>query len=98
MTIIPFAAARCIDCKAPVAIVRRTVEVPCGPLEPLPCGCEAKVHGHAIPDVGPPTLVDEDGIRHECVDTVAYDAGIEEARVTGGPSARTSLGDPVRVL
>jgi hypothetical protein len=69
VTIIPFAAARCIDCKAPVAIVRRTVEVPC-----FVCGyCEdtadaslESCHTHAIPDVGPPTLVDEDGIRHEC--------------------------------
>jgi hypothetical protein len=66
MTIIPFAAAVCIDCKAPVAIVRRTVEVPCEPeclcgaAQPVPCAPE---HSHAIPLVGP---VDEDGIRHEC--------------------------------
>jgi hypothetical protein len=69
VTIIPFAAAVCHDCKAPVAIVRRTVEVPCeteclcGAAQPVPCAPE---HTHAIPDVGPPTLVDEDGIRHEC--------------------------------
>jgi hypothetical protein len=67
VTIIPFAAAVCIDCRAPVAIVRRTVEVPCRGCDACvsPCDC-GNVHAHAIPDVGPPTLVDEDGIRHEC--------------------------------
>jgi hypothetical protein len=66
VTIIPFAAARCIDCKAPVAIVRRTVEVPCESCARTDCTMPGHVHYHAIPDVGPPTLVDEDGIRHEC--------------------------------
>jgi hypothetical protein len=74
VTIIPFAAAVCHDCKAPVAIVRRTVEVPCESDEVRECrGHGAKLginpclcHTHAIPDVGPPTLVEEDGIRHEC--------------------------------
>jgi hypothetical protein len=67
VTIIPFAAAVCIDCRAPVAIVRRTVEVPCQDCSRTsPCPQKGHTHYHAIPDVGPPTLVDEDGIRHEC--------------------------------
>jgi hypothetical protein len=67
VTIIPFAAAVCHDCRAPVAIVRRTVEVPCilGVYE-VPDPEYPRRHSHAIPDVGPPTRVDEDGIRHEC--------------------------------
>jgi hypothetical protein len=65
VTITPFAAAVCIDCRAPVAIVRRTVEVPCNACDSM-CLLDHVDHTHAIPDVGPPTLVDEDGIRHEC--------------------------------
>lgn len=74
MTIIPLGAARCIDCKAPVAIVRRTVEVPCWNCGEQ--GCETyhgprtnqnhASHTHTIPDVGPFTTVDADGTRHEC--------------------------------
>ena len=80
MTVLPFGAARCIDCKAPVAIVRRTVEIRCSPLdadmEPPYAVCivhdwrgtmaRCSCHTHAVPDVGPVTLVDEAGIRHEC--------------------------------
>jgi len=69
MTIIPFGAARCIDCKAPVAIVKRTAEVPCGSCGP-DCDPEWCMrdpdHTHAIPDIGPATVVDEAGERHEC--------------------------------
>jgi hypothetical protein len=91
----------CRDCKAPVSVVTRTVEVPCGRCQ---CGCvtvpriEPKMHTHAIPDVAW-TVVDADGERHLCpVDTARYDAGSEEARVTGGPSDAISWSDPVRVL
>lgn len=68
MTIIPFGAARCIDCKAPVAIVRRTVEVPCTRCDHNMVWCCTRVpdHTHAIPDIGPATVVDEQGERHEC--------------------------------
>jgi hypothetical protein len=70
MTILPFGAARCIDCKAPVAIVRRTVEVPCAFCRQLfPCvetEADHDPHTHAIPDIGPATVVDEQGERHEC--------------------------------
>lgn len=63
MTIIPFAAAICIDCRAPVAIVRRTVEVPCD----ASCGFDGcECHTHPVPDVGPFTLVDAEGERHQC--------------------------------
>jgi hypothetical protein len=67
MTIIPFAAARCIDCRAPVAIVRRTVEVPCGACCQTEHGhCSGPDHSHTLPDIGPFTVVDEAGERHEC--------------------------------
>lgn len=39
-TVFPFGAARCIDCKAPVAIVRRTVEFACPDGNVSDCGRE----------------------------------------------------------
>lgn len=64
----------CIRCKAPVTIVRRTVEVGCHDCG-LP-GCETYhgprtnedhgMHTHTLRDIGPLTPVDADGARHEC--------------------------------
>jgi hypothetical protein len=74
MTILPFGLSICIECKAPVAIVRRTVELPCTECEEIADGgkCRAPtprrhdIHTHTIPDIGPATVVDEDGARHLC--------------------------------
>jgi hypothetical protein len=62
----------CKGCRAHVwGVDRRTVEVPCGA-----CLCSSEhpgdymtafiTHTHAVPDVGPATVVEADGIRHEC--------------------------------
>jgi hypothetical protein len=67
MTILPFGLSICIECKAPVAIVRRTVELPCRWCSfhtTDNCQC-AKDHTHAVPDCLW-TVVDEQGERHEC--------------------------------
>lgn len=69
-TILPIGTTVCIACRTPVAIVRRTVEVPCD------CGCEGNpflhdledercIHTHAIPDVAW-TVVEASGERHLC--------------------------------
>jgi hypothetical protein len=51
----------CRDCKAPVSVVTRTVEVACdGYYEDA-----GSFHTHAIPDVAW-TVVDADGERHLC--------------------------------
>ena len=48
-TILPIGTTVCIACRTPVAIVRRTVELPCGGFH-MPCGDEAdsehRRHGH----------------------------------------------------
>ena len=71
-TVFPFGAARCIDCKAPVAIVRRTVEVGCSGPDCL-CLDDAypelpdcpPSHTHAVPDCLY-VVVDAEGERHLC--------------------------------
>lgn len=58
----------CQACRQPVAIVRRTVEVPCVSEEPCDETCKVchePDHTHAIPDVAW-TVVDPDGARHLC--------------------------------
>ena len=67
-TVFPFGAARCIDCKAPVAIVRRAVEQPCGGCDLGLPGCEHPddpAHTHAVPDCVY-VVVDSEGERHLC--------------------------------
>lgn len=66
-TILPIGTTVCQACRRPVAIVRRTVEVPC---ECPNCGGDWSVdhmdrHTHAIPDVAW-TVVEADGERHLC--------------------------------
>ena len=62
----------CQACRQPVHVVRRTVEVPCGPLlvcdNPEDCwdlSHVTRTHTHAIPDVAW-TVVEADGARHLC--------------------------------
>lgn len=56
----------CRDCREPVSIVRRTVEVCCGACERTDCLTNHRArHTHAIPDVAW-TVVDAEGERHLC--------------------------------
>lgn len=64
--------AVCHGCKAPVAVVRRTVEQPCeyryyteSETHPGREECRAETHTHAIADVAW-TVVNADGERHQC--------------------------------
>jgi hypothetical protein len=90
----------CRDCKAPVTVVQPVFVQPilCGKIVGRPT--KTMPHYHDVPFAAAPlVVVDADGERHLCpVDTARYDAGSEEARVTGGPSDAISWSDPVRVL
>lgn len=72
-TILPIGTTVCQACRAPVAVVRRTVEVGCsGPTclcldhapDPEDDDCPPS-HTHAVPDVAW-TIVDANGERHLC--------------------------------
>ena len=66
-TILPIGTCVCQACRQPVAIVRRTVEMPCDHSERYRLTGEPVTppHHHAIPDVAW-TVVDADGERHLC--------------------------------
>jgi hypothetical protein len=63
MTIFPFGAAVCHDCKAPVAIVRRTAEMVCDYCDGCDVFHDDNTHSHILRIV---SVVDQEGIRHEC--------------------------------
>ena len=65
-TILPLGTTVCQACRAPVAIVRRTVEVPCVFCAIChPMDHDEVDHTHAVPDVAW-TVVDAEGQRHLC--------------------------------
>lgn len=65
-TILPLGTTVCQACRTPVAIVRRTVEVPCADTSDARLSVRrAQVHTHAIPDVAW-TVVEASGERHLC--------------------------------
>ena len=67
-TILPIGTTVCQACRTPVAIVRRTVEQPCGGCEWEIPGCRHEYdppHTHALPDVAW-TVVEASGERHLC--------------------------------
>lgn len=54
----------CIACRTPVTVVRRAVALPCSDCRSW--GCSKAHHVHEVPGIGPMTVVDKDGARHEC--------------------------------
>ena len=65
----------CRECRRPVTVVRRTVEVPCCEYLTPTHGPDAgewhmvakEDHTHTLHDIGPMTAVDADGERHGCL-------------------------------
>lgn len=69
-TILPIGTTVCHDCKAPVAVVRRTAERPCdcmrdGRTRQSKRARRGEVHTHTVADVAW-AVVDADGERHHC--------------------------------